>query len=564
MSYIRISSVDSNDSGSSSATVKGSVGQIGPLSNIRFAVFALGSSAYPNFCAFGRFVDNMLADLGGERIMKLATGDELCGQEQAFTEWSQKVFQEAGEVFCFGDEVNLSEVLQTASLKRGTWSQDDVRLVPSTASKMNINKALCGGSNRKMFKMSLNCVDLLYDYSADTRKTIKVTLHLVDTNPNFTYLPGDHLGIFAENGEDHVNAIIERLPGLNVDQLYCVQLRQVRQVGLKEIEDWITHERFACISIREALKRCIDIMSPPTQQMLALLAEMAQMESEKEEIKTLATDGKKYENWKGFYLPSFLDVLMMFPSLSPSGEFILTQMPPLQPRYYSISSSPLFNGTMLTCNDSNRLKSGKFDKIREQSEQLQQQFDYSYSLIELTVAVVTFRTPSGSDRAGVCSQFLYKTGTSDPGHSVYGFIRSAPNFRMPDKDDVPIIMVGPGTGIAPFRSFWLQRFANQKLHPQKKFGPMSLFFGCRTPQVQLYKDEVEQMNEKGVLTHVAIAYSRHPSQPKVSCSQLYSPIFIFIFQLQLPLFSLSLLNLNSTDTFLHQIIHRHEHMAQGT
>ena len=140
----------------------------------------------------------------------------------------------------------------------------------------------------------------------------------------------------------------------------------------------------------------------------------------------------------------------------------------------------------------------------------------------MTVAVVTFRTPSGSDRAGVCSKFFYETGINDPGHSVYGFIRSAPNFRMPDKDDVPIIMVGPGTGIAPFRSFWLQRLANQKIHSQKKFGPMSLFFGCRTPQVQLYKDEIEQMKEKGVLTHVAIAYSRHPSQPKVCSLFTYS------------------------------------------
>lgn len=55
----------------------------------RFSVFALGSSAYPNFCAFGRFIDNMLAELGGERISKVATGDELCGLEQAFNDWYQ-------------------------------------------------------------------------------------------------------------------------------------------------------------------------------------------------------------------------------------------------------------------------------------------------------------------------------------------------------------------------------------------------------------------------------------------------------------------------------------------
>jgi nitric-oxide synthase len=65
----------------------------GPLRNITFAVFALGSSAYPNFCAFGRYVDNLLGELGGERLLRLTTGDELAGQDQAFRTWAANVFQ---------------------------------------------------------------------------------------------------------------------------------------------------------------------------------------------------------------------------------------------------------------------------------------------------------------------------------------------------------------------------------------------------------------------------------------------------------------------------------------
>jgi nitric-oxide synthase len=62
------------------------------LSLSRFAVFALGSSAYPNFCAFGKYVDNLLGELGGERLLKLSQGDEMCGQEQAFRKWAPDVF----------------------------------------------------------------------------------------------------------------------------------------------------------------------------------------------------------------------------------------------------------------------------------------------------------------------------------------------------------------------------------------------------------------------------------------------------------------------------------------
>lgn len=60
---------------------------------ISFAVFALGSSAYPNFCAFGRYVDNLFGELGGERLVKLTCGDELAGQDQAFRTWASEIFQ---------------------------------------------------------------------------------------------------------------------------------------------------------------------------------------------------------------------------------------------------------------------------------------------------------------------------------------------------------------------------------------------------------------------------------------------------------------------------------------
>lgn len=55
-------------------------------------MFALGSSAYPNFCAFGKYVDNLLSELGGERLLSLTCGDELAGQEQAFKQWAGEVF----------------------------------------------------------------------------------------------------------------------------------------------------------------------------------------------------------------------------------------------------------------------------------------------------------------------------------------------------------------------------------------------------------------------------------------------------------------------------------------
>lgn len=79
------------------AIIAGSVGgssveHLGPLSNVCYAVFALGSSAYPKYCNFGKTVDKLLYDLGGDRILDMENGDEMFGQEQQFRAWASNIF----------------------------------------------------------------------------------------------------------------------------------------------------------------------------------------------------------------------------------------------------------------------------------------------------------------------------------------------------------------------------------------------------------------------------------------------------------------------------------------
>ena len=93
----------------------------------RFAVFALGSSAYPYFCAFGKYIDNLMGELGGERLVQVTTGDELSGQEQAFKVWAQKVFHVACETFCLEDDVNIDDA--SATLRNDSITADTVRFV---------------------------------------------------------------------------------------------------------------------------------------------------------------------------------------------------------------------------------------------------------------------------------------------------------------------------------------------------------------------------------------------------------------------------------------------------
>lgn len=97
------------------------------------------------------------------------------------------------------------------------------------------------------------------------------------------------------------------------------------------------------------------------------------------------------------------------------------------------------------------------------------------------------------------------------------FICSAPLFRIPKDPSRPIILIGPGTGIAPFRGFW-QHLSMIKTEDESPVPKVWLLFGCRTQSLDLYREEKMEMIEKEVLNKVCLALSREPNIPKVSCN----------------------------------------------
>jgi sulfite reductase alpha subunit-like flavoprotein len=96
----------------------------------RYSVFGLGSNAYPNFCAFARSLDKLLLELGGEAILPLGTGDELCGQEESFKNWAKNVFKAACETFCIED-TNMAGSATPLDTISAEWSPDKFRFVES-------------------------------------------------------------------------------------------------------------------------------------------------------------------------------------------------------------------------------------------------------------------------------------------------------------------------------------------------------------------------------------------------------------------------------------------------
>lgn len=435
----------------------------------RYAVFGLGSSMYPQFCAFAHDIDQKLSQLGASQLVHTGEGDELSGQEDAFRGWAVQTFRAACETFNVRSKHHIQIPKRYTS--NAIWEPQQYRLTQSLE-PLDLNKALSSMHAKNVFTMRLKSQQNLQSKKS-SRTTLLVQLSFEGSHGP-SYLPGEHLGIFPGNQEALVQGILERV----------VDCPSPHQIVCLEVQDesgsyWVKDKRLPPCSLTQALTYFLDITTPPTQLQLHKLARLATDETERQRLEALCQPSE-YNDWKFSNSPTFLEVLEEFPSLRVPAAFLLSQLPILKPRYYSISSSQ----------------------------------DHTPSEVHLTVAVVTYRTRDGQGplHHGVCSTWIKNLKPQDP---VPCFVRSVSGFQLPEDPSLPCILIGPGTGIAPFRSFWQQRFHDSQ-HRGLKGGRMTLVFGCRHPEEDhIYQEEMQEMARKGVLYQVHTAYSRLPGKPKV-------------------------------------------------
>ncbi|XP_067393807.1 nitric oxide synthase, inducible [Emydura macquarii macquarii] len=435
----------------------------------RYAVFGLGSTMYPEFCAFAHDVDQKLAQLGASQLTPTGEGDELNGQEEAFRVWAVNTFRTACEIFDIRGKQGIQ--LPKVYTSDETWNPKNYRIVHDSH-PLELSKALGDIHAKDVIPMKLT-----FRQNLQSLKSSRVTILLklsCETNQEVQYLPGEHVGIFPGNQPEIVSGIIERVKDASpTDQ--TIRLETYSDGGY-----WTSDKKIPPCTLSQALTYFLDVTTPPSQQLLKKLSQLATEEGDKQRLEVFCHSSEEYNKWKFFNSPTILEILKEFPSIQVSTSFLLTQLPLLKPRYYSISSSR----------------------------------DLTPREIHLTVAVVNYRTRDGQGplHHGVCSTWL---NTLDLKETVPCFVRSASGFQLPKDHSKPCILIGPGTGIAPFRSFWQQR-----LYDLEKKGikgsSMTLVFGCRQSDMDhLYREETQEMKRKGVLKEAYTAYSRQPGQAKV-------------------------------------------------
>lgn len=219
-------------------------------------------------------------------------------------------------------------------------------------------------------------------------------------------------------------------------------------------------------TLREALQHNFEICRPSNEA----LQFIAQRSGSKELTALLDTD-KKAELQKWLYGRQLIDIIHEFPIRCSLDEF-MPLLKRIQPRLYSIASS-----------------SKEFEKQ-----------------VHLTVSAVRYECVFNGNkkRKGVSSTFLADRAE---GVDIPLFIQPNKNFRVPTDGSLPIIMVGPGTGVAPFRGFLQERRA------RGDSGKNWLFFGEQHAATDFYyQDELAQFQQQGVLTELSLAFSRDQQQ----------------------------------------------------
>ena len=255
------------------------------------------------------------------------------------------------------------------------------------------------------------------------------------------YQAGDALGVYPVNCPRLVAALLEQLgiPG----------------------ETTVPGASGRAVAFEEALTRHYEITRIP-KALVALYAQTPGGQS----LKPLCAPDANGDLDQYLRGRDLLDLVTAYPAVKLAPADFIGALRKLAPRLYSISSSP--------------------NAHPEQAH--------------LTVGVVRYETLN-RERRGVCSSFL--AGGVQPGTAVPVFIQPNPNFRPPTDPQRPAIMVGPGTGVAPFRAFLQERQARGDQ------GKNWLFFGDQRSATDfLYRDELETMMKTGTLTRLDTAFSR--------------------------------------------------------
>ncbi|KAJ3360129.1 hypothetical protein GGF32_008594 [Allomyces javanicus] len=452
-----------------------------PLRNLHYAVFGLGNKTYELFNAMARNIDKYCTALGATRIGPCGEGDDDANMEEDFGRWRETVWTEFAQFY--GIDLAAAAAKTAAAGLSRSFTLVGHEEMPSTVYRGELgDMALTTYDAKNPFMARIVATrELFSGQEVPVRNCVHVELDL--TGSKLIYQPGDHLAIWPQNQQHDVDLLAQAL-GLT-DRLDDVfSLTSTDPAASKK-------HPFPCpTTYRAAFTHYLDIAVPPKPHILqAWLSHIAD-QATRAIYSRLAGDKVAYAAEITDHHTTVAELLLKHPIVPPLPlDIVLESFTRIQPRYYSISSSPRYLG------NPNR--------------------------VHITATVLRYESAAKNKSVhGLCTRHLlnlHEQLQRDPNAAIFVpvAIRHAA-FKLPRQNATPVIMIGPGTGVAPFRGFVQERCAlmakaksSTSAIPPAPLGDALLFFGCRHEQHDfLYASEWPEYLAQGGLTEMITAFSR--------------------------------------------------------
>ncbi len=415
-------------------------------SGARYAVLGIGNSQWPNFQAFPKRIDAAIAAAGGERLVPRGEADGQGDFDGAIAAFVRDLWQ------ALGAEAEPAANTATLSLVPVDAAETRARALPEHAQRLEIV------ANDELVQPADGLWDFAQEPPRPSTRLVRVRLP-----EGQHYAAGDHLAIYARNRPDLVARALDLLG-----------VRGATQVRVDAQGGRFKHLPLgATVTVEQLLTDFVELSETVSRRALAGLRSATRCPHT---VATLEALERAFDTEVAEKRVSLLDLIERHPAAAVTLEQLIEWSPPIQPRFYSIASSPLV----------------------------------SPDVADLIVGTIAAPAWSGfGEHRGFASDYM-KALT--PGEHVFGHVRRPnPPFAPPADPAQPMILIGPGTGFAPLRGFLQERAVQGAAGEQ--VATSLLFFGCRHPDHDWFcRDEMEAWAADGLIDlHLAFsAVSSHP------------------------------------------------------
>ncbi|CCM01900.1 uncharacterized protein FIBRA_03971 [Fibroporia radiculosa] len=493
------------------------------LPAIKYVVFGLGNKTYEHYNLIAKNVDRDMQKMGGIRIGERGEGDDDKSMEEDYLEWKDGMWE------AFAKAMNVEEgqggdTPDFAVTEVDEHPPEKVYLGELSARALTRSKGIHDAKNP--YPAPIAVARELFEEGTD-RNCIHIEFNTEGSG--ITYQHGDHVGVWPSNAEFEVQRLLCALG------LYD---KKDKVINIESLDPALAKVPFPVpTTYITVLRHYIDISAVAGRQILGAISKFAPTPEAEGFLQMLNTNKEEYANVVANGCLKLGEVLQLAAgndiSTAPTIEnttpwaipfdIVVSSIPRLQPRYYSISSSPKLHPNSIHAT----VVVLAYESIPNDKVKTKWVHGVgSNFLLNLKFAARGEPIPLAADKAHPALALTPKYAIEGPrGAYRQEAIYKAPvhvrrsTFRLPTNPKSPVIMVGPGTGVAPFRGFVQERVAMARRTIEKNgvegladWGNIRLYFGCRrSDQDFLYKDEwTEYAKELHGKFTMRCAFSRQP------------------------------------------------------